>query len=216
MTNKLSSPTKQLSSQHNNPMNQSHIHAQDKKPLLSSQMQKQQEPKHVVPSTKHASWCATDWNCSFHWISQSWLCLTWFLECSWSQRSSERTRNKTPTAWSLYSDENLEFPWSQLELLILVCYGSDEEQARTAAENAADQKCHTHRIVQQRWKRRIERKNTHRLTWFTLIKATSTGGKTESFSYYGCNIQMEAYLWKIQGILALYRQRTKQKKKITE
>jgi len=30
------------------------------------------------------------------------------------------------------------------------CYGSDEEQARTAAENAADQKCHTHRIVQQK------------------------------------------------------------------
>ena len=102
-------------------------------------MQKQQEPKHIVPSTKRASWCATDWSCSFHWIYQSWLCLTWFLQCSWSQWSSKRTRNKTPRTWSLYSDENLEFPWLQLELLISVCYGSDEEQSRTIAVDAAEQ-----------------------------------------------------------------------------
>ena len=39
------------------------------------------------------------------------------------------------------------------------CYGSDEEQTRTATVDAAEQKYHTHRLLQNE-RERDERKNT--------------------------------------------------------
>ena len=45
-----------------------------------------------------------------------------------------------------------------------------------------------------------------------LIKATSTGGKTESFLLQMQYTSGSLYSEKIQGILTLYKQRTKQKK----
>ena len=43
--------------------------------------------------------------------------------------------------------------------MIPVCYGSDEEQARTATIDAVEQKCHTHRLKPN--EREVEeRKNT--------------------------------------------------------
>ena len=97
------------------------------------------------------------------------------LDCVWHdflsvldhKEAAKGPETRLPTTWSSYSYENLEFPWSQLELLILVCYGSDEEQARTVVQDAVEQKCHTHRCCskmneRERWER------THRIMWFTF------------------------------------------------
>ena len=56
----------------------------------------------------------------------------------------------------------------------------DEEQTRTALVDAAEQKCHTHNCSKVKER---EKEHTNRFTWFTLNKATSTGGKTENFYY---------------------------------
>ena len=64
--------------------------------------------------------------------------------------------------------------------MIPVCCGSDEEQARTAAEDATESYV-IHTEFCSKVKERKMRNNTQNFTWFTLSKATSTGGKTKRF-----------------------------------
>ena len=56
------------------------------------------------------------------------------------------------------------------------CYGSDEEQTRTAAAETSESYV-IHTEFCSKVKERKMRRNTHRIMWFTLSKATSTGGK---------------------------------------
>ena len=44
-----------------------------------------------------------------------------------------------------------------------------------------------------RIEREERRERTHKIMWFTLINATSMGGKNRKLFYYGCSIQVEAY-----------------------
>jgi len=64
--------------------------------------------------------------------------------------------------------------------LIPVFYGSDEEQARTAATKTTENYV-IHTEFCSKVKERKMRNNTQNFTWFTLSKATSTGGKTKRF-----------------------------------
>ena len=75
--------------------------------------------------------------------------------------------------------------------MIPVCYGSDEEQTRTAVVDAADHKCHT-LMLQQNEREERGRKNTNKFMWFTLSKATSTGGKNKELL-----LLLMQYKWKL-------------------
>ena len=71
-----------------------------------------------------------------------------------------------------------------------MCYGSDEEQTRTAATEAAE----SYVIHTEFWREKEREKDEEQhivLHDSPLIKATSTGGKQKAF-YYWCNIQVEA------------------------
>ena len=87
------------------------------------------------------------------------------------------------------------------------CYGSDEEQTRTAATDAAEQKCHTP-MLQQKWKRERDEKEHTDLRGSLHPRE----GKIESF-YYRCNIQVEAYLWKYRAWLPYISRGQNRKKK---
>ena len=50
---------------------------------------------------------------------------------------------------------------------------------------------YTQMLQQNEWER--DEKECTELRGSPLIKATSTGGKTESLYYYWCNTQVEAY-----------------------
>jgi len=88
--------------------------------------------------------------------------------------------------------------------LIPVYYGSDEEQTGTTVVDAADQKCHTHRIVQQ-GEREEKRERTHKQIYVVhLEKGYIHGGKIENYLLLMQYISGSLFP-EIQGILALYK-----------